>query len=239
MERYVGMTEKTEEASEDKDRASAELEEVARSYVFTGLSVSLDAEAGETLPYVTAAASAPRHEPGVHAEVVGGYIAGLPHHLVIGRLRERVPDTGGRHAVGSAEEPDPEAPVGDGERPEVEALVDKLLATGGKEIVKRLKEQEAEIAKAECRQPEFGKLVEAYHVPLLLAALALGDEEFDAEYPGDAPVSFEQRAELAETLLRHSQDCPRCSLKVSSDREWEEHVNEVFSLDGRRFRLRV
>lgn len=153
-----------------------------------------------------------------------------PHHLQLEELRERVPPARNGQANGRP---------GAGERPEVEELVRTVLEVGGREIVERLEAREAEIAAAECNQPELGRLVEAYHVPLLLTALALDDAEFDVEYPGKNPVTSEQRAELAEAIRQHAWKCPRCSLKFVCDQEWDEHVNKVLARSFRRFQMRV
>jgi hypothetical protein len=181
-----------------------------------------------------------RHEPELQAEPVGVYMMSTPLYLHLAHLCERLSPLGGGSTVG---EQGSESLPFDGAQPEAERMLGKVLAAGGTGIVERLKEQEAKIAAAPCEQPEIWRMVEAYYVPLLLDALALSDEEFDAEYPGEGRVPAKQRAELAEAIERHAQGCPRCSLKVSSDREWDDYVENVAEKaadrDGRRFRVRV
>ena len=115
----------------------------------------------------------------------------------------------------------------DGRRPEVEDMLQTLLQSGGEQLVNRLKETDAELAAAECTQPEIGRLIESYYVPLLQSALELSDEEFNAEYPGEGQVTAAERAELAKAIDRHSLKCRRCRLKASSDWEWDEHVDKI------------
>lgn len=209
----------------------------------TGLGFVLEQGGGEIVveaqrrPPAHDGAFTRRHEPEFQAEPGGVYMMSTPNHIYLEHLRERMPAPGGGPSAGGC---DVEDLTGDGARPEVERMLGRVLDDGGGGIVERLKDYEAKMASSPlCERPEIGRLVESYYVPLLLSALALDDREFDAEYPGDGPVSSEQRAELAEAIRRHSQECLRCSLKIASDREWEEHVNKAIDRESRRFRMRV
>jgi DNA-directed RNA polymerase specialized sigma24 family protein len=165
-------------------------------------------------------------------EIPGSYVMSTVHQLLIDRLR-------GKSMAERLQEQESKVETADGAQPEIESMLEKILAVGGKQIVERIQEQESKIAAADCAQPEIGRLIDAHYVPLLLSALALSDEEFDAEYPGESHVSSAQRQALAEAIREHSQDCPRCSIKFSSDIEWDEHVNGVFSKAKRHPRIYV
>jgi len=115
----------------------------------------------------------------------------------------------------------------DGTRPEVKGVLQTLLEAGDEEIIKRLKAMEAAMAAAECTQPEIGRLIENYYVPLLMSVLELDDEEFEAEYPDEKQVTPAQRADFAEIIDRHSLECRRCQIKAASDYAWDEHFNEI------------
>lgn len=219
---------------EDEETKDAEVEETPRSYAFEQVSD----HQGEHHAYKPAVEFELRHESDIQAEPVGGYLVTTPYHLLTAQLRKRM-HVVSRDVVKPVEERRPAVMTGDGTRPEVERMLGKVLEAGDRGIVERLKKQEAEIAAAACTQPEIGEMVAAYYVPLLLSALALDDGEFDAEYPGEGRIYSKQRAELAEVIQRHSQDCRRCSLKVKSDREWDEHVEKVSARDRYRFQIKV
>lgn len=155
---------------------------------------------------------------------------------VLGEMDSRLPTRGQgeRPVVAAAGNGQAAAPAmeegptpADGTRPEVEGMLQTILNDGGEQIVERLKAMDAEAAAAECTQPEIGRLIENYYVPLLMSALELDDEEFNAEYPGERQATAAQRAELAEVLEEHWRGCPRCLPKASGDWEWDKHVNEV------------
>lgn len=236
MTRYFKTAEGPNEFAENLDRSNSGFEQTESDYVFEQAGDALVIAEAHWRPREHAVKFEQRHGPEFQAEPAGVYVMSTPHHILLAHLRERLPAPGGGAAV---EEQDSEAPAGGDARPEAEWMLGRVLDAGGTEIVERLKEQEAQIASAECSQPEIGRLVAAYYVPLLLTALALSDEEFDAEYPGEGNASAKQRAELADVIQSHAQVCPRCSLKASSDWEWDEHVDHVFDGHGRRFRLRV
>ncbi|HEX8474628.1 MAG TPA: hypothetical protein VF666_11385 [Pyrinomonadaceae bacterium] len=155
------------------------------------------------------------------------------------RHRSESPSDAGARTVEQPQEQASEVATDGSEQPEIQRVLENILAHDGGEVVEQLKEQEAKIAAAECDQPEIGRLIDALYVPLLLSILELSDEQFAAEYPGGSPVSLEQRSALAEAILSHQGGCPRCSLKFSSDMQWEEHVKMVFSKTKRVPRLYV
>ncbi|HEX7314755.1 MAG TPA: hypothetical protein VF297_12590 [Pyrinomonadaceae bacterium] len=160
-----------------------------------------------------------RYEPGARQEDFGDYQTATPQQLLLDRLRDKRPQGGAQS--------------------EVNEMLEMVLKAGGSEIVQRMKELDAEIAAEVCSQPEVGEVIEAFYVPLLQSALALSDEEFDAEYPGEGRVDAAQRAELADAIDAHAYDCPRCMLKASSDWEWYHHVEGVPSADAEKHRFQV
>lgn len=189
----------------------------------------------DRLPYDPAAELARRGESEVEAELAGGYVTGVPHRMLIDSLCGRL------HGAGvtlARPHEDSAAVVVEPERPEVEGMLEKVLDAGDREIVERLKEMDSKIEKAACTGAEVGALIEAYYVPLLLSALALSDEEFDAEYPGEGRVTPEERGELIDAILGHVQDCPRCELKYLSDMEWDAYLEKVRKPKSRR-RMRI
>jgi hypothetical protein len=182
----------------------------------------------DLLAYEPAVELARRGEAEVEAEPAGVYVTGAAHRLHMDSLRGRL------HASGDAlarprpdEDGDSGTAVAGRERPEVERMLETVLDAGDRKIVERLKELDAEIAKAACTGAEVGELIEAYYIPLLLSALALSDEGFDAEYPGEGRVTSEERGELIDAILGHVQDCPRCELKYLSDMEWDAYLEKV------------
>lgn len=244
MKRYSNVTKRLSQGAENFRKKGAGCEANGRDYApeLVGGVIVVVGAALLRGPGTCAVEPARRHGPDHQAETAGVGMMNTPNHVFLAHLRERLPALGGVPALGERRPP---PKTDDGARPEVERMLGKILDVGGGEIVEWLKEQEAKIAASPpCEQPEIGKLVATYYLPLLLDALALDDAEFNAEYPGEGTISAKQRAELAREIERHSPGCPRCSLKASSDKRWGEYVDQVAERkaadgDSHRFRLRV
>ena len=206
----------------------AKRSEEAYNYALTQTS---DVQINEVVQHAFDSMIEHARQDGSEAEIEnhGNYVADTVHHLFMNESLRKSLGVGNQQIVKQLQEQEAKIVAADCTQPQTRSLLEKILGTGDREIVERLQEQEAKIAAADCTQAQFGRLVDAYYVPLLLSALALSDEEFDAEYPGENHVSSEQRQELAQAIQEHSKDCPRCSIKFSSDMEWDEHVNRVFS----------
>ncbi|HEV7891707.1 MAG TPA: hypothetical protein VGP08_13785 [Pyrinomonadaceae bacterium] len=165
------------------------------------------------------------HDPNAVAEPAVANVMFLPHQLIIMRVDERLAAAEGVQALALVESP---AVAVARERPEVEGMLKKVVAAGGRQIIDRMKEYDAKIAAVECAGPEnLGRLFKAYYVPVLLSALSLDDEEFDTEYPGESILTSEERGELLDAILGHAEDCRRCGLKYSSDMEWDSYVEKA------------
>ena len=244
MKRNFRMTEKIKEAAENNERARVEVERNASDRALEQVSRHLASREIEP-PYACEPTSGftRQAESELQAGPSGGFEIGSHYHrALIGRLHERLPAFRLRRPRAEPiEEQGTTNSSAEGAQSEVERMLKKVLDADGGEIAEWLKEQEAEIAAATCTEPEIGGIIEAFYIPLLLSTLALDDEEFNTEYPGERRVSSEQRAEFADAILQHSQDCPRCSLKATSDWRWDEHIDKlsVRNRNRRRVPIRV
>lgn len=238
MKRYFGMSKRINKSAENTSQIDMTFEETSQGSALERLSASLASEETEPRVHEPSIKFAGHHEPNIEAEHVGDYPMSTIRQLHIATLRKRLP-VGGGWVIELAEEQGSEAAAANCPRPEVQRMLNKVLDAGGRRIADWLKKQAAKIAAADCTRPEIGELLEAYYVPLLLSALMLDDEEFDVEYPGESQVSLKQRAELAEAIQRHSQNCPRCSLKVASDWAWDEYVDRASANDKYRLQIKV
>lgn len=229
MKRDFTMSENTQESTETIEREVAERRKESYSYAFVhAVDPHMDEEIGQR---VFAPISEQVRQRGTETkfELSEGCLRVADYDSLKDRLREKLAAAGIAQIIEPFKAPDEKSPPsGSSSRPEVENMLEKILAVGGSQIVDRLKEYAAKIEAADCTQHEIGSWVNAHYVPLLLSALALDDEDFDAEYPGERSVSAEEREALAEAIQAHAGDCPRCALKVASDNEWDEYVNGVF-----------
>jgi hypothetical protein len=96
----------------------------------------------------------------------------------------------------------------------------------------RLQAQDAALQMIECTDADIGQLVDVCEVPFLLETLALGDEQFWAEFPAVKSLDSAHRKILASTVERHCETCPHCSLKVSYDLDWAGQVERLVRDNG-------
>lgn len=208
------------------------------SYAFARTDDTRIAEAAAHRAFEPITEQARQHGLETEAEHQGGQRLVTVRMMLMDRLHEKLLAVGGgTQTPGRFREQAANSPSCNGNLPEIEGMLREVLTTGGSQIVERLKEYEAQIAAASCMQPEIGEWIDAHYVPLLLCALALDDEDFDAEYPGATQVSSEDRAALAAAIREHAESCPRCSLKIASDDDWNSYVNGVFGKSPHRLRI--
>lgn len=91
----------------------------------------------------------------------------------------------------------------------------------------RLETQSEELEKLPCIEPTIGKWVDAHDVDYMLAAFALDDEDFAADFPGLAHISQHDRARIIEAFQIHFERCLHCSRKRSYDSEFNSRVDHV------------
>lgn len=217
MSRYFKLSGKTLESN---GKAGAEFEEDARDSALHQVSTHVAAGGVGLRGYEPAVEFASGHEADARANPAYDFAGMASQLLVIGRFMEKAAEHAGGNGAANAD-----FIVA---RPEVESVFGEVLdAAGGEEIVKRLKEYDEKIAAAECTSPAIGRLVGAYYVPFLLSALALSDDEFDAEYPGEGRVGSEERGALLDAILGHAEECTRCDLKYWSDMEWDAYLEKA------------
>jgi hypothetical protein len=92
----------------------------------------------------------------------------------------------------------------------------------------RLAEQEAELKKLKCSDPELGRWIDGNDFPFLIETLMLSDAVFSEEYPG-VKLSFENRKQFAAALEEHCELCERCGMRRAADLEWKSRVDRAFA----------
>jgi hypothetical protein len=108
------------------------------------------------------------------------------------------------------------------------ALLSGLILGKDKDMPCRLSAQENALKDLECTDPELGIWIAECDFPFLIETLMLDDAIFIEEFPG-VQLTAEGRKQFANTLELHSEICPRCHLKRSSDLEWQSNVNRAFA----------
>jgi hypothetical protein len=237
MKRDFTMPENKQESVETVEPEGVERRTDGYHYAFAQTDDPCVAEAVAQCVFEPISEQARQHVAEIEAEHHGGHLLLAADMVRMNRLHEKLPIIRGAHPLERFKGHDAERPPDGGSQTDIEGMLKRVLTAGGNQIIERLKEYDKQIAAEHCPQPEIGKWVKAHYVPLLLSALELDDEEFDAEYPGANCVSSEDRAALAETIKAHAEDCPRCSLKIASDNEWDEYVNGAFGKAKRRLRI--
>jgi hypothetical protein len=92
----------------------------------------------------------------------------------------------------------------------------------------RLAEQEAELKKRKCADPELGTWIDGNDFPFLIETLMLSDAVFSEEYP-EVKLPQEERMSFASALEAHCEGCARCGLKRAYDLEWQARVNRALA----------
>jgi hypothetical protein len=91
----------------------------------------------------------------------------------------------------------------------------------------RLETQAEELDNLPCTEPAIGKWVDAHDVEFMLAAFALDDDDFAAEFPGIAKLSQQDRQRIIKAFEDHFQQCAHCGRKQSYDHEFNSRVDAV------------
>ena len=107
-------------------------------------------------------------------------------------------------------------------------LLSRCIRQRDEDTPNRLAEQEAELKRRKCTEPELGRWVEVNDFPFLIETLMLNDAVFSEEFPG-VGLSSEERKRLVLTLEAHCEGCPRCALKRAYDLEWQSRVNRALA----------
>ena len=95
------------------------------------------------------------------------------------------------------------------------------------DLDRRLEVHTSELNKFPCTEPIIGKWVDAHDVDFLLAAFALDDEDFAADFPALGHLKQPHRKRIIDAFNDHFQRCVHCSRKQSYDSEFNSRVDHV------------
>ena len=108
-------------------------------------------------------------------------------------------------------------------------LISRFIRQRDEDTPFRLAEQEEELKRLKCTDPELGKwLDKGGDFPFLIETLMLNDAVFSEEYPG-VKLGFEERKRLAAALEEHCEICGRCGLRRAYDLEWKSRVDRAMA----------
>ncbi len=91
----------------------------------------------------------------------------------------------------------------------------------------RLETHAEELNSLPCTEPVIGKWVDAHDVEFMMAAFALDDDDFTAEFPGLADLPQQDRQQIIKAFDQHFQQCAHCGRKQSYDHEFNSRVDAV------------
>lgn len=109
-------------------------------------------------------------------------------------------------------------------------FVDLLAAFVRKEesdLTFRLETHAEELNNLPCTEPVIGKWVDAHDVEFMMAAFALDDDDFAAEFPGITNLSQPDRQRIIKAFEQHFQQCAHCGRKQNYDHEFNSRVDAV------------
>lgn len=121
---------------------------------------------------------------------------------------------------------------------DVSEVIADLIFETEPDLTSRLESQEEALRETPCTDPPLGRWVDENDVPYLLSVIALGDEEFVAEFPAMARADAGERQRFRAALEAHLDECPHCSLKRGYDIEMGARVEQACR-QNRDFLLRV
>lgn len=104
-----------------------------------------------------------------------------------------------------------------------------LMVFDDEDLPVRLREQEEKLKRRICTNPEIGKLLEEFEMPILLEILNSSDEYYFENFPEKKSFIQSKRQAFGEEVRQHGESCPRCSLKIAFDAQWEGEIEETIS----------
>jgi hypothetical protein len=108
-------------------------------------------------------------------------------------------------------------------------LISRFIRQKDEDTPFRLAEQEEEVNRLECTDPErLGMWIAGNDFPFLIETLTLSDAVFSEEYPG-VRLSFDERKRFASALEDHCERCPRCGARRAFDLGWKAEVDRVLA----------
>jgi hypothetical protein len=96
------------------------------------------------------------------------------------------------------------------------------------DLENRFESQAEVLGETRCTEPVIGRWIDANDVEQLLAAFALGDEDFAERFPSMAHVTSEKRQRCLETIEVHFHHCTHCALKRSYDLELDMRIERAY-----------
>lgn len=110
---------------------------------------------------------------------------------------------------------------------EVKNLIVDLVFQTTPELDARLEYQAEALRDTKCMQPLVGRYIDANHVEYMLAALALGKQDFTELFPAMARIAGPDRREVAAAIEQHLELCLHCSLKRAYDLELDVRIEQA------------
>ena len=101
-----------------------------------------------------------------------------------------------------------------------------LMVAEDNNLPERLRQQEENLKREKCVKPEIGKWLEDFEMPVLLEILNSSKEYFHENFAEMESFDLSKRQAFAKEVEEHGKNCPRCSLKIKYDSEWEEKTEE-------------
>lgn len=106
-------------------------------------------------------------------------------------------------------------------------LLTDFIRQAEPDLDSRLEVHTSEVNKIPCTEPIIGKWIDAHDVDFLLAAFALDDDDFAADFPALAHLTQPDRKRIIDAFNNHFEGCVHCSRKASYDSEFNSRVDHV------------